>query len=240
METIKILHIYYDLMNLYGEHGNIEVLTHHLENHNLKVITHYASLEDHVDFDSYDIIYIGSGNKESFSLVLNDLMNRKDNLFQAYQNKKFILATGNSLDLFGTWYHTLDGNETEALGLFDYESYEVKKRIVGEQVYHTKGMDEEIIGFVNRYTMMKDIKEPQLFKVSNGIGSDKKNHMEGIHINNFYGTYLLGPILVRNPYFTEYFIKALLDSKNIPYKYYSDNYELKAYQEYQKNLLNEK
>ena len=56
METIKIAHLYYDLMNLYGEHGNILALTKHLEAHKIKTIVHYLSLEDEIDFSKYDIL----------------------------------------------------------------------------------------------------------------------------------------------------------------------------------------
>ena len=77
METIKIAHLYYDLMNLYGEHGNILALTKHLEAHKIKPIVHYLSLEDEIDFSKYDIFYIGSGNTPNFHLVRKDILKRK-------------------------------------------------------------------------------------------------------------------------------------------------------------------
>ena len=80
METIKIAHLYYDLMNLYGEHGNVLALIHHLEEHKIKAIVHYLSIEDDIDFDKYDIFYIGSGNKPAFKLVLEDILKRKKDI----------------------------------------------------------------------------------------------------------------------------------------------------------------
>ncbi len=239
METIRIAHFYYDLMNLYGEHGNILALTHHLEEHKIHVITHYYSVDDEVDFSKYDFLYIGSGNKEAFELAREDILKHKKEWKKAYQNNTFILATGNAIDLFGKCFHTLEDEEKETLGLLSYESWETDFRIVGEQNYTSSFLSEEVIGFQNRSSVLKFVKEPHLFEVKEGTGYVPKAIDEGIHQKNFYGTYLLGPLLIRNPYFTEYLIQEFLKSKNISYHEYRDNAEIKAYQEYKKNLLHE-
>lgn len=240
METIKIAHLYYDLMNLYGEHGNISALTHHLEAHNIKTIVHYLSLEDEIDFSKYDFFYIGSGNRHAFELVREDLLKRKKELIAAINDKKFFLVTGNAIDLFGKSFITLQNEEKEALGLFNYEAFENETRIVGEQVYRMKKLDDEIIGFQNRSTVLKYVKEKHLFDVLQGNGYVVNSIVEGIKKKNFYGTYLIGPLLIRNPHFTEYLVEQLIKSKNLSYEYYKDELETKAYEEYKKNLLYEK
>lgn len=236
METIKIAHLYYDLMNLYGEHGNVLALSHHLEEHKIRVITHYLSIDDDIDFQKYDVFYIGSGSIESFEIVLKDILKRKKEIEEAIKKKKFFFVTGNALDLFGKCFYTLEEEEIETLNLFSYEAHEIDFRIVGEQVYTKKDIKEEIIGFTNRNTVLKFIKEPHLFDVKIGTGYIPKSVVEGIHKNNFYGTYLLGPIFTRNPYYTEYIVKQILDSKEIEYHEYLDEYEIKAYEEYLKNM----
>ena len=239
METIKIAHLYYDLMNLYGEHGNILALRHHLEAHKVRVITHYLSIEDEIDFSKYDIFYIGSGNKEAFHLVLDDVMKRKDDFINAFKKKKFFFITGNALDLFGKSYHTLEGAKYETLGFFSYETHETDFRIVGEQVYETPKLEHEIIGFQNKCSTMKFVSDPHLFDVKVGTGYVPKSLVEGICKNHFYGTYLLGPLFIRNPYFTEYVVSEILKFKKTLYTPYVDELEIKAYEEYQKNLLHE-
>ena len=178
METIKIAHLYYDLMNLYGEHGNILAIRHHLEAHKVRVIIHYLSIEDDIDFSKYDIFYIGSGNKESFFLTLENVMKRKDEFLNAFKKKKFFFITGNALDLFGKCFHTLDGSKYETLGFFSYESYETDFRIVGEQVYEMNKLDKEIIGFQNRNSTMKYVNEPHLFDVKSNTGYVPKSMAE--------------------------------------------------------------
>ena len=51
---MKILHLYYDLMNLYGEYGNVAVLAKHLEDQGEKVIVDKLTIGDKIDFTDYD------------------------------------------------------------------------------------------------------------------------------------------------------------------------------------------
>ena len=74
MKTFKIAHLYYDLMNLYGENGNIRYLKNRLEEQDINVEVSFLSIEDEIDFNKYDMYYIGSGSEENQLLVLNDLL----------------------------------------------------------------------------------------------------------------------------------------------------------------------
>ena len=158
---------------------------------------------------------------------------------KAIMQKKFFLITGNAIDLFGRSYNTLDEKEKKTLDILNYETFETEERIVGEQTYRISKFDEEIIGFQNRNTVLRYVKEKHLFEVKSGTGYVPKSIVEGIKKNNFYGTYLLGPILIRNPYFTEYLVEQIIKQKNIAYEEYKDKYEIKAYEEYRKNMLKE-
>lgn len=238
METIKIAHLYYDLMNLYGEHGNVLGLIKSLEEHHFKVITHYYTIDDKIPYEDYDIFYIGSGNNENFKLTLKDILKRKKEIKKEYEKGKFFLITGNAINLFGSSYEELNGDSIETLNILKYKAAETDFRIVGEQVY-LKENCEEIIGFQNRSSVLKDVLEENLFKVKEGTGYAPNKEVEGIVSKNFYGTYLLGPIMIRNPYFKEFFIKEICKYKGIDYKENLNALEKKAYNEYKKNLLNE-
>ena len=237
METIKIAHLYYDLMNLYGENGNVRVLVKHLEEQNVKVILHTFSLEDNIDFTKYDIFYIGCGNKDNFSLVLENIKHYQKEIKKAIKEGKFFLVTGTGLDLFGKSFTNLDGVKIKALDIFDYESKEIPKRLVGEQEFVFNGLTETILGFQNRNTILDNLGEVHLFEVITGYGYQEETHFEGIRSKNFYGTYLLGPILARNPYFTEYIVSKIMTSKGLEYHPYQNEYEIKAYKEYMKNVI---
>ena len=84
---------------------------------------------------------------------------------------------------------------------------------------------------------MNDIDKP-LFKVISGTGSSINSKTEGIHYKNFYATYVFGPLLIRNPYFTNYILKNIMKEKNPKYKFkiISKTNEVKAYNKYLENF----
>ncbi len=225
MKTFKIAHLYYDLLNLYGENGNILALKHHLEKHNLKVTVDYLSIEDTIDFAKYDFFYMGSGNDEAISLCMNHLLKYQSDITNAIANHKFFLITGNALVLFGKTYKNLP-----ALNIFDYLSEEIDFRIVGEQFYKMPLLNQPIIGFTNRNCILRLVKENYLFEVKKGTGYVPKAIVEGIWKNNFYGTFLLGPLLIRNPHFTEYLVEQIMNMLGLKYSYYHDYWGEKAYE----------
>ena len=225
MKEIKVLHLYYDLLNMFGENGNVSALVKSLEKQKVNVIVDFKSIDDQIDINSYDIIYLGNGNNEDYELAKNDLIKYRDDLIKYIDDKKFILATGNAINLFGE------------LNILDYNSKNIDFRIVGDQIYETKLFKRKIIGFQNRDKVIYDVNEKNLFTVINGTGYDPNMNIEGIIKNNFYGTYLLGPLLVRNPYLLEYLVKELLKSKNIKYKEIKKDIAYDAYNEFLKNFI---
>lgn len=216
---ITIGHLYYDLMNLYGEIGNIKVLTYHLKNQGIKVNIKNLSIDDDINFDELDLIYIGSGTNNNQLLVLNDILKYKEDIHKYYNDNKFFLITGNAIELFGEQIIDIDNNIHEGLKLFDYYTKENKKRIVNEVYIPSLFTKENILGFNNHFgSIYKD-----------NIKLDNKF----IFNNNFYGTYTLG-LLPRNPSFTKYFIKQLIINKNKKFKIKDFNFKLdkKAYTDF--------
>lgn len=223
---IKILHLYYDIMNMYGESANVRALMHALDKEDVKYKVDFKSLHDDIKIMDYDFIYIGTGLDESYPIVLEDLKKYKEDLSKYIDANKFILVTGNALDLFSD------------LKILKFKSVKEDFRIIGEQVYTTDLIKNYVIGFQNRDTVIKEYSETSLFKVTTGTGFAPNNKNEGIRKNNFYGTYLLGPLLIRNPYLLEYFTKNLFKSKNIKYKAMSHDTAYQAYDTYLKNFVN--
>lgn len=216
---ITIGHLYYDLMNLYGEIGNIKVLTYHLKNQGIKVNIKNLSIDDDINFDELDLIYIGSGTNNNQLLVLNDILKYKEDIHKYYNDNKFFLITGNAIELFGEQIIDIDNNVHDGLKLFDYYTKENKKRIVNEVYIPSLFTKENILGFNNHFgSIYKD-----------NIKLDNKF----IFNNNFYGTYTLG-LLPRNPSFTKYFIKQLIINKNKKFKIKDFNFKLdkKAYADF--------
>ena len=241
MKKIKIAHLYYDLMNLYGENGNIRYLVKCLEEQGIDVEVHFLSMEDKIDFKKYDFYYIGMGSEENKMLVLDNIMKYKEDIIKAVNDNKYFLITGNAVDLFGRQITTLDNEVIPTLNLFDYEINDEDFRIVGEQYYEVNLdiKNNKILGFQNRNTVLEIDDDKHLFDVIKGSGYKPNSNIEGIKYNNFYGTYLLGPILVRNPYLTDYLVKDICKSLDVKFKANTDGMAYKAYDEYIKNFHGE-
>ena len=223
---IKVLHMYYDLLNLYGENANVRALVKQLENHNQKVKVDFKTIDDKININSYDFIYLGSGLDESIDMVKEDIKKYKKDLIKYIDNNKHILITGNAIELFE--------------GILNYKVKKIDFQIVGEQVFKSNKINKLVIGFENRHSIIYDVKENNLFEVQSGCGYEPNNTLEGVRKNNLYATYLLGPILIRNPYLLESIIKDLFEIKNIKYNEVKKDISYKAYDEYLKNFVYDK
>lgn len=232
------MHLYYDLMNLYGENGNIKAIKSYLEQLGINVKIKFVTIDDEIKLNNIDFIYIGSGTEENQKLVLNHLKKYKKEIKDYIDKNKFILATGNSFELFGRKL-TINKKNYECLELFEYNTIAEDFRIVDEVIVNSNLIDKPIIGFVNHYGIIKDIKTP-LFKMVKGTGNYPKCEDEGFSYLNFYGTHIIGPILVRNPYLLTMMMNNLIKQKDKKFKFkkINLNFEIEAYQHYLKKYNN--
>lgn len=214
---MKIGYLYYDFLNLYGERGNIKALMNVLNNLKIKVSVDYLSLNDPLDIDKYDLIYIGSGTEDNQKEALKHLMKYKNEIKKSINNNKFFLITGNAIDMFGKKIITKQ-DEIEGLNIFDYIVEYTDKRVIKEVYRDSKLINNKIIGFENHEGIINE-----------------KSYNDEIIFNNFYGTYTLGPILIRNPMLLKYFIKKIFPKVDI--NKLNLKLEEKAYKEFVKNYF---
>lgn len=229
MKTIKIAHLYYDLMNLYGESGNVLALVSAFKKQGIKCEVDKITKGDKIDFSKYDIYYMGTGTEDNQEIVRKDILRYKEEISKTVKKKTFIM-TGNAYELFGK---SIDDNE--ALGIYNFKSKKVRNRIVGEQFMKTYFLESTIIGFQNRGSV-NDNKENYLFKVIKGNGNSKDVLNEGYHIDNFYGTYNIGPLLIRNPELTDKIVEDIMNNYKYPYEKITTTTDYLAHDEYLKNF----
>ena len=225
---IKVLHLYYDLLNLYGEQGNILALKRAFKNQNVDIEVDYLSIQDKIDFQKYDLVYLGSGSTENLLIALEDIKRHKKELKKYIESKKVLLATGNSYLLFGQKINNL-----EALGIFDY--YAASSEKMAQESLMELYQEKDIIGFQNREFIVNN-KRNHLFKVKEGLCDNLKSEYEGYHEYNFYGTFVIGPLLIRNPHFTNILVKEIMEKNNLIYHEYEDKILVDAYNQYIKNF----
>ena len=200
---MKILHLYHDIMNLYGEYANVAALQRMLENNKIPCKVDTLSVGDKLELLDYDLIYVGSGTESNQKLILKHLKPYKEQLKGYLDAGRFLLMTGNSFEILGKTITDAKGKEYNGLGLFDFTVTEQERtRNTADAIFALAGKKEEkeLVGFVNKCSTISGITNP-LFEVKMGLGNEAGGTYEGIVYKNFYGTHLTGPILIKNPYF---------------------------------------
>ena len=155
MKEIKILYLYPDLLELYGDYGNIQVLKYRIEKRGLKcIIDRYSINEEKPDFSSYDIIFAGGGADNEQSILSKDLIKYKDVIKKAVNEGVFFLLICGAYQLFGKYYKGVEGNIIPGLEVFDYYTESISdrtKRCIGNIVIdvNLNGFETKVIGFEN-------------------------------------------------------------------------------------------
>ena len=212
--NIKILSLYPDLMNLYGNSGNIRCLARHIEALGVEVELKNASAYNEIDFTDVDFVYMGAGTERSLERALRDFLPLKD-AFESYlDNGGLALFCGNSFEMLGKKKTLLDGSEIECLGLFDYETTAKEKRIVVDTVCGCDFLKDPVIGFMNKQSETTLVDTP-LFKVQSGAGNSAHREDEGALRGGLFATQLSGPILVRNPHLRAYIEQKIYEKKGL-------------------------
>lgn len=225
----RILHLYYDIMNLYGEYGNVSALVRYLKEQGAEVSVDRLTVGDTPDFCSYDLVYIGSGTERKQLFVLEDIRRHAESIKNALDAGVIFLATGNSFELFGKTLTAADGTVHDGLSLFGLTVTLGEKRILGDVIYRSDICEKPFVGFINRASVITGVKHP-LFTVVHGIGNSENDNSEGICEGSFYGTHLTGPCLVKNPHMAEYFVRLLDAKKALPFRPLSCGNEEKSYE----------
>ena len=198
---MKILHLYHDIMNLYGEYANVAALKRMLEKNDVICEIDKLSVNDELQFMDYDFIYVGSGTENNQKYILEHLKNYKEDLKAYMEAGKFLLMTGNSFEIMGKELKSAKGKVYTGLQLFDFSVTEQEKtRDTADAIFIQENKERALVGFVNKCSTIHGIDTP-LFQVKMGLGNEKSGQSEGIRYKNFYGTHLTGPILIKNPYF---------------------------------------
>lgn len=247
MNEIKLLYLYPDMLELYGDYGNIQVLKYRCEKRGIKLIVDRYSINDkEPNFLDYDIVFAGGGADNEQSILSKDLIRYKDKIQRAERLGVFFLLICGAYQLFGEYYKGVDGNKIPGLGIFDYYTEAAKNRTtrcIGNIITKAKigNAETEVIGFENHAGQTYNVKTP-FGKVLYGNGNHFKAEDEGFFKKNVIGTYLHGPLLSKNPMITDYIIKYCLEKKTervIELEELDDTFEEKCRQELLDRYLKE-
>ena len=210
---LTILHLYPDCMSLYGEYANVMVLRRHLEAMGASVTVETALFEDTPDFEHADFIYMGAGTERIQKAALSALLPHKDGLEAAIGRGAVVLFTGNAMELLGRDITDGEGKRWTGLGLADFTTLETGRRMPEDVVAYTALWDSAAVGFMNKCSVTEDAASPLFDRLGLGFGNEAAGGPEGYVSGNVFATHLTGPVLVKNPDFTDLLIRRLFAAK---------------------------
>ncbi|MBE6989647.1 MAG: hypothetical protein E7426_02740 [Ruminococcaceae bacterium] len=216
MEPVKILWLYSDLLDLYGDRGNLTAVTCRLRGAGIPFAVEEKSIYDELTPEDYQLIYAGPGKDRNLLRAAEHLAGYGDALRRSVEKGTVFLVTGNAQLLFGREIRDADGTSCPAAGLFDYVG-----RITGEvfidDVVLCPVFDpgKAVYGFINRTSQLIPGEDSYpLFRVvyaQKPIGS-----AEGTLYRNFIGSWALGPLLAKNPTLLSYVLRQLT-GREVPF-----------------------
>lgn len=208
---LHVAWLYDDLLELYGDRGNMSVLKMRCEKRGITLHIHQYSVGDQFDLTVMDMIFIGGGSDREQNIIYEDLLARRDDFVTAIENDVVVLLICGGYQLMGQYYKDLDGNMLKGLGIFDYYTESSRDRMVGYIGIDCEidGRTFQLIGFENHGGKTKNVTQT-LGKVFAGHGNNGEDGHEGVLYKNVFGTYLHGPLLTRNPELADVFIEKMV------------------------------
>ena len=209
---LTICHLYPDLLDLYGDRGNILALSARCSWRGIEPVIQHASLGADLDFMAMDILFVGGGSDREQGLLVQDLMRREKQLRKAIDNGLVVLAICGGYQMLGKYYQMASGEKIQGLGIIDLWTIAGEKRLIGNVVAEIDG--KTLVGFENHSgkTYLGEGVLP-LGKVLVGHGNNGDDHEEGVRFRNVFGTYLHGPLLPKNPRLADLLLELALQRR---------------------------
>ncbi|MCL2368713.1 MAG: glutamine amidotransferase [Oscillospiraceae bacterium] len=214
---LNICHLYPDLLNLYGDRGNVVTLQRRCEARGIAVTVTGAPLGERVHLADFDLLFIGGGQDAEQAILLEEIQGwRGGEIKAAIEDGKVMLAVCGGYQLLGHSYKTWDGREMDLIGALDFYSVGEQDRLIGDYLFEwdAPGTAVSIVGFENHSarTFLGDGVRP-FGRVIAGHGNNGKDGTEGARYHNVFGTYSHGPLLPKNPVLADWLIRLALTEK---------------------------
>ena len=216
MSKFTVGWLYPDLMNIYGDRGNILTLLKRAEWHGFEPeLLEIGRGAAAPQIQDVDVFFFGGGQDREQALIYDDLKRfKQDSLQKAVDGGAQVLAVCGGYQLLGHYYQTADGQKYDGIGLIDVTTQAGKKRFIGDVVIQTaiEGLNPDtLVGFENHSgrTFLGPKAQP-LGRVLKGNGNNGSDRREGCIQGNVIGTYMHGSLLPKNPQLADHLIAKAL------------------------------
>jgi CobQ-like glutamine amidotransferase family enzyme len=237
---LEICHLYADLMNTYGDDGNIITLINRCKWRGIEVEVTKVSLGQKINPAKFDFYFFGGGQDQAQELVAADLVSTNAKLLQiAVEKKAVVLAICGGYQLLGKYYQPKTGTRLKGAGLLDIHTIASDKRMIGNIVIKISQQlaighqpSASLVGFENHsgQTFLGPKAKP-LGKILTGFGNNGNDKTEGAWQKTVFGCYLHGSVLPKNPHFADFLITLGLKRRyqNVKLASLDDNLEWQAH-----------
>lgn len=229
--NLTLYHCYPDLLDLYGDRGNMLALAARCRWRGIETEIRSVSIGGKIDFDRADILFLGGGSDREQLILVEDLNSKRAELKDAIEDGLVLLTICGGYQLLGNYYLSSDGKKMPGLGILDLYTVAGRKRLIGNVIVEmAKDLQQEVsenyggnqnavsgrglkqadclastlVGFENHSgkTFLGTGLKP-LGRVLKGNGNNGRDSQEGVRYKNTFGTYLHGPLLPKNPHLAD-------------------------------------
>lgn len=212
---LHLCHLYGNLLNTYGDNGNLLMLQYVAKKMGITLTTEIVSIHQEFKADDFDLIFFGGGQDFEQVIVAEDLPTKKEELTRYIENDGVMLAICGGYQLLGHYYIGAHGEQIKGIGALNhYTLSQENNRFIGDTEIYNEEFDETYYGFENHNGMTFLGKgEKPLGKVIQGKGNNGQDQTEGVIYKNVFGSYFHGPILARNEILAKRLILTALKKK---------------------------
>ena len=213
---LNICHLYPDVLNLYGDRGNVTCLQQRLQWRGIECEVSNVPIGTALHAADYDLMFLGGGQDFEQEVLLADLAGAKTvELKAAIEDGMPLLAICGGYQMLGAYYETWDGVRCDFTGALDLYTVGQKDRMIGNYMYSCDELGgATVVGFENHSgrTYLGSGVKP-IGQVLFGNGNNGQDGTEGARYKNVFATYSHGCLLPKNPQVADLLLRWALERK---------------------------
>lgn len=210
---LRVIHLYPELLNLYGDSGNILVLRKRMAWRGIACDVDEVHVGELPSLAGADLVFIGGGSDREQKIVCESLLAAQSELVAYVEDGGVLLAVCGGYQLLGHSY-TMGEQTLPGLSLVDLYTDRGSPRLIGNVCVQSRISKQVIVGYENhggRTHLGSDVEA--LGTVIHGFGNDGQSGEEGCLYKNVVGTYVHGPLLPKNPGVADWLLARSLERK---------------------------
>ncbi|MCU7583783.1 MurT ligase domain-containing protein [Adlercreutzia muris] len=215
---VVIAHLLPDLLNLYGDGGNVRILEQRLRWRGIPVEVRRVGHGESIDLSQVDLVFLGGGPDREQKLASEQLLAMKGDLAAYVEGDGPLLAICGGYQILGRQW--LWGDElVEGLGILDMETRRPgtsADRLIDNMVLESPLASHPVVGYENhagRTYLGEGVEGFGRVVSSCGRGNNDDDRVEGARYKNVVGTYSHGPLLSKNPEVADWLLARALERR---------------------------